>query len=134
MRNRSHQFMAPRRGHSLVLVVAVIVLSAAITVTATRTSLKQYQAVEQLERKSQADCLAESARLRAAHALAMSSDYSGETWEPTLPDPNLSAKVNISRERELLHVNVQYPANGPETSQVRVTRKYPVASLLRPGN
>ena len=124
-RNSQH----PRRGHTFLIAVTVLTICSVIIVSLTRTTLQRYAFADRLLLKTQADCIAESAILRASYQLAQDPNYTGETWNvESLKDDLGLAKAEIEVNANTIHVSVAIPSDAPATRQVRVERQRLITS------
>ncbi len=123
-RNDQHS----RRGHTLLIAVTVLVICSAIIMSLTRTALQRYAFADRLLLKTQADCIAESAIIRADHELVKDPMYTGEQWSiDSLPEEVGVASADILVSSETIHVVVTLPNDAPATHQIRVERQRPIA-------
>jgi Tfp pilus assembly protein PilX len=71
----------PRRGATLVLVMACLLVVALLGMALVRAAVRRHRQTRREHQRLQAFWLAESAALRAAARLAADPDYAGETWK-----------------------------------------------------
>ncbi len=84
-----------RAGYMLVVVLACLSLVMALTIAAVQTALRMRREVMKQHLVSQAGLLCEAGITRASFR-HLDPDYSGETWNPLLPElPGKKAEVNI---------------------------------------
>ncbi len=113
-----------RSGHALFLAIVLLTFCAVVTVTITQVTLKRYHWVDRQVLHAQADCLAESALLRAHAQLKQDASYPGETWNVEIPGDEFGpATAVIVVQDQRVEVEVLLPIDAPTTSQVRVRRQ-----------
>ncbi|MEZ5940431.1 MAG: hypothetical protein R3C18_03500 [Planctomycetaceae bacterium] len=119
-RERMHR----RRGHTLLIAVTVLSICSIIVVLLTRTTLQRYSFADRLLLKAQADCIAESAIVRAEHELLKDPAYIGETWTiESLPDNAGTASANIVVGDETIHVVATLSSDASAVDTIRVERQ-----------
>jgi Tfp pilus assembly protein PilX len=121
MSKRTHK----RGGYMLVAVLACLSLVLALTLTALQTALRMRREVIKQHLLSQTSLLCETGVARAA-IRQRERDYSGETWNPSLPElPGKRAEVCIEfLERSPTRTKVQVTAviEDFQTTRNRVCR------------
>ncbi|MCX7428247.1 MAG: hypothetical protein NTW96_21790 [Planctomycetia bacterium] len=107
----------PCRGVALVIAIVCLAVASALLVSVARLSVARRSASRAQEWRAQAGWLADSAIERAAARLRGNPRYPGETWN--VPADALGGSAGVVR------IEIQIPADRPETREVRVTADYP---------
>ena len=118
LRSRSAGTPPGHRGAVLMVALVCLVLALMVFGSLVRIGLARRGRVRMEERRLQAAWLAESGLERAAHKLAASADYQGETWGPSAADLG-------GRDGGVVRIAVEPVEGHPRRRLVRAVADYP---------
>ena len=134
-RNASRRH-SPRRGSTLIIAFAALLIVSMLGASLIRTVTLSRQQLQRETLRTQAVLLADSGAARAIARLKTSSDYTGETW--LVPTEQLTAGRTASvliivapepdhPEQTLIAATAEYP-QGSSTA-IRITKRITITTL-----
>jgi Tfp pilus assembly protein PilX len=121
--------VAQRRGTAIIIAIVALVLVSAICFSLVRITLSAVEQADRQQWRRQSLWLAESALAQAAEQFRSAADFSGDSWDVSLPDSSGELQGRIewnvtpagTNERErVITATAEFPRHP--TDRVRISR------------